>query len=34
MGGEAPLTEIYAVIVKLFAKDRAAGERVITQIQP
>ena len=34
LGGEAPLTEIYGIIVNLFAKDRSAGERIITQIQP
>lgn len=33
-GGEAPLTEIYNIVVQLFEKDRTAGERVISKLQP
>ena len=34
LGGEAPLYDIYSIIVKLFARDREAGERVIKSMSP
>lgn len=34
LGGEAPLAEIYSIVVKIFSKNREAGERVITQLRP
>jgi hypothetical protein len=34
LGGEAPLIEIYELVVRLFEKDRAAGESIIGRLQP
>ena len=33
-GGEAPLYDIYQIIIRLFAQDREAGETVITKLRP